>query len=84
MMHYNDEATMNPQAALLARCLRSLREANRPGAVDRRSIGDEITWAVSPTDLARTLKGRLLSPSTLGVNWLSLSVALMTEVYRNA
>lgn len=75
---------MNPQAALLARCLRSYREANQPGAVDRRSLGDTIGWAVSPTDLARALKARLLSPSTLGVNWLSLSVALMTEVYRNA
>lgn len=73
---------MNTQAALLARCLRSLRDANQPGAVDRRSIGDEISWADSPSRLARTLKARLLSPSTRNVSWLALSVALMTEVYR--
>ena len=68
---------MNPQAALLARCLRSYREANQPGAVDRRSLGDELCWEDSPSRLARVLKARLLSPSTLCVNWLALAVALL-------
>ena len=68
---------MNPQAALLARCLRSYRKANQPGAVDRHSLGDDIEWSMGPTDLARTLKARLLSVSTLGVNWLALAILIL-------
>lgn len=68
---------MNPQAALLDRCLRSYREANQPGAVDRKTIGDELCWEDSPSRLAHFLKARLLSPSTLGVSWLALAVALL-------
>lgn len=71
---------MNPQAALLARCLRSYREANRPGARDRKSLGDSILWCSGPSDLSRTLKARLLSPSTLATNWLALACAVLTEV----
>ena len=68
---------MNPQAALLARCLRSYREANQPGAVDRRSIGDQLCWEDSPSRLARFLKARLLSPSTAAVNFLAFAVAVL-------
>jgi len=68
---------MNPQATLLRYCLRSYREANQPGAVDRRSIGDEINWTDSPSRLAGILKARLLSPSTAAVNWLALAVAVL-------
>lgn len=68
---------MNSQAALLRYCLRSFREANQPGAVDRRSLGDEIGWEDSPSRLARTLKARLLSPSTAAVNFLALAVMVL-------
>jgi len=75
---------VNPQAALLRHCLNAYRQANRPNARDRKSLGDEILWAVSPCHLAQLLKARLLSPSTLGVDWLGLAGALLTEVYADA
>jgi len=71
---------MNVQAALLRHCLNAYRQAKHPYAVDRRSLGDEIQWATSPSRLAQTLKARLLCVSTLGVNWLGLAVAVLTEI----
>lgn len=68
---------MNSQAALLDRCLRSYREANQPGAVDRRSLGDEIAWTDSPSRLARILKARLLAPSTVACNFLPLAILIL-------
>jgi hypothetical protein len=68
---------MNVQAFLVRHCLRSYRQANQPGARDRNSVGDWIVWEDSPSRLARFLRARLLSPSTLGINWLALAIAIL-------
>ena len=49
------------------------------------SLGHDVgMFADSPSKLARTLKARLLSVSTLGVNWLALACAVLTEAKAHA